>query len=168
MRIEIKVLFCAAIAALLGVTAALAADGPATGDTSKKRIGLTDGFSSNSWEQSAWNAWKEVAGKAVKDGVIGDQKIITGNDDPAQQITQLQNLVLEGYDAIVVDSASPTALNGAINLAQIADAGIELGGIAGFNEVRNRDGRQQADNGDDNHDFHQRKPSFGRCYKLHN
>ena len=60
--------------------------------------------------------------KAVKDGVIAEQKIITGNDDPAQQITQLQNLVLEGYDAIVIDAASPTALNGGIKEA--CDAGI--------------------------------------------
>jgi ribose transport system substrate-binding protein len=112
----------AALVGLIGMTAAAAQEGPAAGDTSKKRIALTDGFSSNAWEQSAWNSWKAVAEKAVKDGVIKEQKIITGNDDPAQQITQLQNLVLEGYDAIVIDAASPTALNGGIKDA--CDAGI--------------------------------------------
>jgi len=121
MRAKLHVIYGAALVGLLSMGVALA-DGPATGDTSKKRIALTDGFSSNSWEQSAWNAWKAVAGKAVTDGVIAEQKIITGNDDPAQQITQLQNLVLEGYDAIVVDAASPTALNGGIKEA--CDAGI--------------------------------------------
>ena len=122
MRKMLPLLYGAALAGLLSVGTAAAQEGPAKGDTSKKRIALTDGFSSNSWEQSAWNAWKAVAGQAVKDGVIKDQKIITGNDDPAQQITQLQNLVLEGYDAIVVDAASPTALNGGIKEA--CDAGI--------------------------------------------
>ena len=111
-----------AIVGLLSAGAASAQDGVANGDTSKKRIALTDGFSSNAWEQSAWNSWKAVADQAVKDGVIAEQKIITGNDDPAQQITQLQNLVLEGYNAIVIDAASPTALNGGIKDA--CDAGI--------------------------------------------
>jgi ribose transport system substrate-binding protein len=111
-----------ALVGLLSTGAASAQDGVANGDTSKMRIALTDGFSSNAWEQSAWNAWNAVANQAVKDGVIKEQKIITGNDDPAQQITQLQNLVLEGYNAIAIDAASPTALNGGIKDA--CDAGI--------------------------------------------
>jgi ribose transport system substrate-binding protein len=110
-----------ALVALLGAGTVSAEDGVATGDTSKMKIAYTDGFSSNAWEQSAWNSWKAVADKAVADGVIKEQKIITGNDDPAQQITQLQNLILEGYNAIVVDAASPTALNGAIKEACDAD-----------------------------------------------
>jgi ribose transport system substrate-binding protein len=122
MRPMFQVIYGTALAGLLSMAVAFAGDGPATGDTSKKRIALTDGFSSNSWEQSAWNAWTAVATQAVKDGVIADQKIITGNDDPAQQITQLQNLVLEGYNAIAIDAASPTALNGGIKDA--CDAGI--------------------------------------------
>src|SRR5690348_13308686 len=70
----------AVVVGLLSAGAASAQEGVANGDTSKKRIALTDGFSSNAWEQSAWNAWKAVAEQAVKDGVIADQKIITGND----------------------------------------------------------------------------------------
>ena len=119
---SLQIVYGVVIAGLLSAGAASAQDGVAKGDTSNMRIGLTDGFSSNAWEQSAWNAWKAVADQAVKDGVIKEQKIITGNDDPAQQITQLQNLVLEGYNAIVIDAASPTALNGGIKDA--CDAGI--------------------------------------------
>ena len=122
MRRMLQLACGVAATALLGIGAASAEDGVANGDTSNMRIALTDGFSSNAWEQSAWNSWKAVADQAVKDGVIKEQKIITGNDDPAQQITQLQNLVLEGYNAIVIDAASPTALNGGIKEA--CDAGI--------------------------------------------
>jgi ribose transport system substrate-binding protein len=122
MRKVLHLAYGAALVGLVAAGSASAQDGVATGDTSGMRIGLTDGFSSNAWEQSAWNSWKAVADKAVADGVIKEQKIITGNDDPAQQITQLQNLVLEGYNAIVVDAASPTALNGGIKDA--CDAGI--------------------------------------------
>ena len=38
------------------------------------------------------------------------------------QAAQIQNLILQGYDAIVINAASPTALNGAIK--QACDAGI--------------------------------------------
>jgi len=38
------------------------------------------------------------------------------------QAAQIQNLILQGYDAIVINSASPDALNGAIK--QACDAGI--------------------------------------------
>ena len=122
MRRSLHLVYGVALVGFLSTGAASAQEGIANGDTSKMRIALTDGFSSNAWEQSAWNAWKAVADQAVKDGVIKEQKIITGNDDPAQQITQLQNLVLEGYNAIAIDAASPTALNGGIKDA--CDAGI--------------------------------------------
>src|SRR5690606_7714470 len=39
-----------------------------------------------------------------------------------EQAAQIQNLILQGYDAIVVNAASPTALNGAVKEA--CDAGI--------------------------------------------
>ncbi len=42
-----------------------------------------------------------------------------------------------------------------VNLAQVVDAGIHLRGGAGLHEVGNGDRCQQADNGHDNHDFHQ-------------
>ena len=44
-----------------------------------------------------------------------------------------------------------------VNLAEVVDAGIGLGGGTGFHEVRNRDGGQEADDGDDDHDFNQRE-----------
>ena len=42
-----------------------------------------------------------------------------------------------------------------VNLAEVVDAGVGLRGGTGFHEVRNRNCRQQADNGHDDHDFHQ-------------
>ena len=46
----------------------------------------------------------------------------TAENQATEQAAQIQNLILEGYDAILVDAASPTALNGAIK--QACDAGI--------------------------------------------
>ena len=44
-----------------------------------------------------------------------------------------------------------------VQLAEVVDAGIGLRGGTGLHEVRNRDRRQQADDGHDNHDFNQRE-----------
>ena len=47
-----------------------------------------------------------------------------------------------------------------VNDAEIIDTGIGLRGLTGSYEVRNRDCRQQADDGHNDHDFHQRKAGF--------
>ena len=47
-----------------------------------------------------------------------------------------------------------------IDLAEIVDAAIGLRSGTGFHEVRNRNCRQQTDDGHDNHDFHQCETSF--------
>ena len=53
-----------------------------------------------------------------------------------------------------------------VNLAEVVDAGIGLRGGTGFHEVRNRDGRQEADNGHDAHDFHQGETRFADVFGL--
>ncbi len=46
----------------------------------------------------------------------------TAENQATEQAAQIQNLILEGYDAILVNASSPTALNGAIK--QACEAGI--------------------------------------------
>ena len=53
-----------------------------------------------------------------------------------------------------------------VNLAEVVDAGVGLRGGASFHEVRNRDGRQEADNGHDDHDFHQGETRFTDVFGL--
>ena len=53
-----------------------------------------------------------------------------------------------------------------INLAEVVDAGIALRGGTGFHEVRNRNGRQEADDGHDDHDFHQGETRFTDVFGL--
>ena len=47
-----------------------------------------------------------------------------------------------------------------VNLAQVVDAAIGLGRRTRFDEVRDRDRRQEADDGHDDHDFNQRETGF--------
>ncbi|MBD8893230.1 ABC transporter substrate-binding protein [Roseibium litorale] len=114
-------------AKLLGAAAlvALALPGSAIADTADKRIALSNNYAGNSWRQAMLESWSKVGGKAVADGVAAAADAFTTSENQAtEQAAQIQNMILQGYDAIVVNAASPTALNGAIKEA--CDAGITV------------------------------------------
>jgi ribose transport system substrate-binding protein len=59
----------------------------------------------------------------VVDHVVAAADVFTTADkEVPTQAAQIQNLILQGYDAIVINASSPDALNGAIK--QACDAGI--------------------------------------------
>ena len=92
-------------------------------DTSKKKIALSNNYAGNSWRQAMLKSWDKVTKDAVGKGVVASaQAFTTAENQATEQAAQIQNLVLQGVDAIVVNAASPTALNGAIK--QACDAGI--------------------------------------------
>ncbi|WP_288097829.1 ABC transporter substrate-binding protein [Pseudomonas sp.] len=95
----------------------------ALADTSDKTIALSNNYAGNSWRQGMLASWQQTTEKAVKDGLIaGADSFTTGENQATEQAAQIQNLILQGYNAIVIDAASPTALNGAVK--QACDAGI--------------------------------------------
>jgi ribose transport system substrate-binding protein len=92
-------------------------------DTSGMRIALSNNYAGNSWRQAMLQSWEKMTKKAVADGVVAEAPAFTTAENQAtEQAAQIQNLILQGYDAIVIDAASPTALNGTIQ--QACDAGI--------------------------------------------
>ena len=97
---------------------------PALGaDTAKKKIALSNNYAGNSWRQAMLKSWDKVTKDAVAKGVVAAaQPFTTAENQPTEQAAQIQNLILQGYEAIVVNAASPTALNGAVK--QACDAGI--------------------------------------------
>src|SRR5262249_47491494 len=56
---------------------------------------------------------------------------------------------------------------GAFNLLEIGNASVFLTAGAGFYEVGDRNGGEQADDGHYDHDFHQRKAGFAKDVDLH-
>ena len=113
--------FAASAAALLFGTTILAST--AMADTSDKRIALSNNYAGNSWRQAMLTSWEGVTGEAVKAGVVAAADAFTTAENQAtEQAAQIQNMILDGYDAIVINAASPTALNGAVKEA--CDAGI--------------------------------------------
>ncbi len=95
----------------------------AMADTADKRIALSNNYAGNSWRQAMLTSWETVTGPAVADGVVAAADAFTTAENQAtEQAAQIQNMILQGYDAIVINAASPTALNGAVKEA--CDAGI--------------------------------------------
>ncbi|MCD8349099.1 MAG: ABC transporter substrate-binding protein [Planctomycetaceae bacterium] len=81
----------------------------------KFRIALCNDYAGNSWRQTMIADWNKAAAVAMEMGLIEEAPVFTTNESSAaEQAAQLQSLVLDGYDAIVLDAASPTALNAAV------------------------------------------------------
>ncbi|MES1151869.1 MAG: substrate-binding domain-containing protein [Dongia sp.] len=107
---------------LLALTG-MVASGAAHADTSQMKIAFSNNYAGNSWRQAMLKSYDIVVKKAVADHVVAAADVFTTSDkEVPTQAAQIQNLILQGYNAIVIDAASPDALNGAIK--QACDAGI--------------------------------------------
>ncbi len=72
-------------------------------DTSDKRIALSNNYAGNSWRQAMLRSWETVTGQAVADGVVAAaDAFTTAENQVTEQAAQIQNLILQGYDAIVL------------------------------------------------------------------
>src|SRR4051812_3084712 len=108
---------------LLAALAVVLASSTAYADTSAKRIAFSNNYAGNSWRQAMLKSYAAATEKAVADKVVGAADIFpTADKEVPTQAAQIQNLILQGYDAIVINAASPDALNGAVK--QACDAGI--------------------------------------------
>ncbi|MCM2457710.1 ABC transporter substrate-binding protein [Rhizobium sp. CG4] len=97
----------------------------AQADTSAKKIALSNNYAGNSWRQAMLTSWDKITKEAVSKGTVAAADAFTTAENQAtEQAAQIQNLILQGYDAIVINAASPTALNGAVKEA--CDAGITV------------------------------------------
>jgi ribose transport system substrate-binding protein len=111
-----------AVAALAACTVVLAA-GAASADTKDMKIAFSNNYAGNSWRQAMLKSYDIVTKKAVGDGIVAAADVFTTADkEVPTQAAQIQNLILQGYNAIVINASSPDALNGAIK--QACDAGI--------------------------------------------
>jgi ribose transport system substrate-binding protein len=95
----------------------------ASADTRAKKIAFSNNYAGNSWRQAMLKSYGVVGNKAVAGKIVAAADVFTAADKSVPtQAAQIQNLILQGYDAIVINAASPTALNGAIK--QACSAGI--------------------------------------------
>jgi ribose transport system substrate-binding protein len=87
-------------------------------------IALSNSYYGNTWRRQMVDAFKEAAEQAKKEGLIAEYDIENGDGSVNQQVSQLNGMILKGVDAIAINSASPTALNGVIEKA--CAAGIKV------------------------------------------
>lgn len=110
-------------AIMVAATISLSLAGVATAaDTGAKKIAFSNSYAGNSFRQAMIKSFEDGTAKARAAGQIGETKVISANNSATEQAGHIQNLILEGFDAIIVNAGSPTALNGAIKAA--CDAGI--------------------------------------------
>ena len=108
----------AAIIAASVAVPALAQDA----DTSDKRVGFSNNYAANSWRQAMLRSWDELAQQVVADGVVAAADVrTTAQNDATLQQQQISDMILEGYDAIVVNAANPESLNSVIEEACAQD-----------------------------------------------
>ena len=109
----------------LALTGAALLASPAQADTSKKRIALSNNYAGNSWRQAMLGSYSRVGKQAITNKIVAAADVFTTADRAVPtQAAQIQNLILQGYNAIVLNAASPDALNGAVKEA--CDAGVTV------------------------------------------
>ena len=124
--------------ALLSILAGIGIIGVAHADTKNSRIAFSNNYAGNSWRQAMLKSYDIVTKKAVADGVVAAADVFTTADkEVPTQAAQIQNLILQGYNAIVINASSPDALNGAIK--QATDAGIVVVSFDGIVTERQTD-----------------------------
>jgi ribose transport system substrate-binding protein len=112
------------VGVLLGsVVAPSIAAGPPTIAPKKPpfRIALANSYIGNTWRIEMENLFKAGVQMPPYNALVKSEVFNSGNNVPAQ-IQQMDNLISSKVDAIVINAASPTGLNGVI--AQACAAGI--------------------------------------------
>lgn len=88
------------------------------------RIGFTNSYNGNSYRQTEERLMAEVADQLKAEGYISEYTVAEANQDAATQVSQIQDFVIQGYDVIIVDPASTSSLNQAIQ--DSCEAGIPV------------------------------------------
>ena len=87
----------------------------------KLKIALSNSYIGNKWRIEMENVFKGALGMEPYNSEVEGTWFNSGND-VSKQSQQLSNLIAERVDAILIDAASPTGLNGIVK--QATDRGI--------------------------------------------
>lgn len=110
---------CAAVAGLAGcaMVSSAATAGPGSG---KPVLGIAIGFSNNTWNEALIHEVNAAVGNLQQQREIGGVKIANANNDVSTQVSQIENMILEGVSAIIIQPTSTAGLNGVIAAAERA------------------------------------------------
>lgn len=103
-------------AGLTGLALAESFPRPAFATGKKYKIALSNSFIGNKWRIEMENVWKAALQMEPYKSQVEGTWFNSGND-VSKQSQQISNLIARHVDAIVVDAASPTGLNGILSQA---------------------------------------------------
>jgi ribose transport system substrate-binding protein len=113
-------LIAAAAAVLLVATACSSDDGGATGGQGtgdkKLKIALSNSFIGNQWRVEMENVFKAACAMPPYADEV-DCSVYNAGNDVSTQSRQISNLISQGVDAIVINAASTSGLNGVVQQA---------------------------------------------------
>ncbi len=112
-----KCLLAASIGGALFLSLASSPVRAGEASTAKDGIALSNSYAGNSWRQQMLKMWNLASKDAITNGIIARTKVVNADNSAPQQASQIGDLTLQGWKAIVIDAASPTALNGVIQQA---------------------------------------------------
>jgi ribose transport system substrate-binding protein len=112
----------AAVGAGCGSSDDSAAAGASKDGGKQISVALSNYFTGNNWRKQMVASFIAQAKQGKAEGKISKYTVADSNGSVPQQISQIQSMILQGYDAIVINASSPTGLNGVI--AKACSAGI--------------------------------------------
>jgi ribose transport system substrate-binding protein len=111
---------CAALAALVGVVAS-SAFSKSSKSSQQWVLGVSNTLVGNGWREEMICA---VKAEATASGKVSKVIVANRNGGAAEQSADIRNLISAGANAIIINPADPTALNGVI--AQAASRGVKV------------------------------------------
>lgn len=121
-----KSLKAIAIAVSAATVLGLSACAPAASGSGEEQksdapsVVLSNSFIGNAWRKTMVEGVQAAADEAIADGRISSFEVVNANGEASEQISQIQAIILQQPDILLVDPASPTALNGVIDQAEAA------------------------------------------------
>ncbi len=85
-------------------------------------IGYSNYYTGNSWKQQMDKEFEITAEKYKQEGIISDYIMTNANSDQTKQISDIEDLITQGVDAIIVTAITGEALNDVLEEAM--DEGI--------------------------------------------
>lgn len=79
------------------------------------KIGWSNIYMSPSWMQEVGDYMEERIDYWREQGLIADYTLANANGDTSTQISQIENMISQGYDAIILIAGSATALNAVVD-----------------------------------------------------
>jgi ribose transport system substrate-binding protein len=80
-------------------------------------VALSNYYTGNNWRKQMVASFQSQAKLGKEQGRISKFTVTDSNGSMPQQISQIQSMILQGYDAIIINASSPTGLNGVIQKA---------------------------------------------------